>query len=371
MIMRIVKQQPLIGDPLQNTDVVPHSQITRSSFLDGLRGLAIAWVVLFHAYARWPNAVPFGYRFARVPVLAHGKVGVYLFFLISGFVIFMTLERSSGFTDFMRRRWLRLWPAMVTVTIFVYATAGLFMRPAGQPVIRDLLPGLTFVEPAAWEWLLGSHQGALEGSFWTLFVEMKFYVVVSALFFTIGGPSAIMVLIAVFLASLLSGHVPPITSSVYALADFLGSWHWGWFAAGALYFKAQTTRWLLIPAAALSLAAAYQVQPAVQVASLLVAVLFFIAQLSRHLQAFLSLRWLVFLGAVSYPLYLLHENMMVSMIGSVGRALPWLPDALMPILPISIVVFLGWIFATYIEPAVKYALRMCSFTLSPRRPHSP
>jgi peptidoglycan/LPS O-acetylase OafA/YrhL len=326
-------------------------------------------VVLFHAYARWPEIVPFGDRFTHVPVLAQGKVGVSLFFLISGYVIFMTLERSAGFVDFMRRRWLRLWPAMFAVSLFVFATAALFTRPAGEPVMRDLLPGLTFVEPAAWSWLLGSPQGVLEGSFWTLFVEMKFYIVVSALYFTVGARGAIAGLIGMFFAPYLVGRLPsPIPSAIYASANFLDSWYWGWFAAGALYFKAQPNSWKLTLAAfLLSLVAAYKMEPALQVAAVVVAVLFGAAQISHHLRRFLSQRWFVFLGAISYPLYLIHENMMVSMIGSVGRALPALPAVFVPVVPIAIVVFLGWVFATYIEPAVKHAVRTRSFTLAPAR----
>src|SRR3982750_4409760 len=115
---------------------------SRLQFLDGLRGVAISLVVLFHAFARWPDLV--GTRDATSSLFVEGRLGVQLFFLISGYVIFMSLERTSGVLDFLWRRWLRLFPAMLAVSVLVFVTAPLFNRPAGQPVLRDLLPGLTF-----------------------------------------------------------------------------------------------------------------------------------------------------------------------------------------------------------------------------------
>ena len=72
----------------------------RIEYLDGQRGLAILLVVLFHAYARWPERVPYHDAYANIPVFAYGWVGVELFFLVSGFVILMTLERCSSAGEF-------------------------------------------------------------------------------------------------------------------------------------------------------------------------------------------------------------------------------------------------------------------------------
>src|SRR5258707_5399491 len=133
----------------------------RVEYLDGLRGIAIGLVVLFHAYARWPEIVPFGNEFASVWLFSYGFLGVELFFLISGFVILMTLTKCANFSEFILRRWLRLFPAMLISSIFLMATASSFYeRPGGVPVVRALLPRLTFVSPDWWAWLLGSSQGA-------------------------------------------------------------------------------------------------------------------------------------------------------------------------------------------------------------------
>ena len=40
-----------------------------------------------------------------------------------------------------------------------------YERPAGIPTLRDLLPGLTFIEPYWWQLITGKPQGMLEGAF--------------------------------------------------------------------------------------------------------------------------------------------------------------------------------------------------------------
>ena len=329
----------------------------RNAALDGLRGIGIALVVMYHAYIRWPALVPFGDHFAKLPLVAQGRVGVVLLFLISGFVIFMTLDRSPSFLTFMRRRWLRLWPAMFAVTVLIYATAWMFDRPAGQPTLRDLLPGLSLIEPSAWAWLFGSQQGVLEGTFWTLFVEMKFYLVVGAVYFTLGERATFAVLIGMFLAPTVLGRFQTLMPGVLALSSILDSWFWGWFAAGALYSKAGRTPWLVLPAVALSLYSAHKMGPENSGVAYAVAILFAATQFSRHVQVFLSFRPFLFLGAISYPLYLVHENMVVSMIGTVGRLAPWMPYVLMPVLPIVIVGAIAWVVTKYVEPVVRNAVR--------------
>mgnify|MGYP003609638691 FL=1 len=127
----------------------------RIQYLDGLRGVAIILVVLFHAFARWPNLTPYGDEYAGFFITQYGWVGVELFFIISGFVIFMTLEKSSNIMVFMYKRWLRLFPAMLIASVFIYITAPFFYeRPAGQPTWLSLIPGLTFINPSIFKLIL-------------------------------------------------------------------------------------------------------------------------------------------------------------------------------------------------------------------------
>src|SRR3990172_280603 len=100
--------------------------IKRIKYLDGFRGLAIILVILYHSFARWPEIVPYGDQFSNFFLFHSGWIGVQLFFLISGFVILMTLDKSIGFKNFITKRWLRLFPAILIATILIYFSASFF-----------------------------------------------------------------------------------------------------------------------------------------------------------------------------------------------------------------------------------------------------
>jgi peptidoglycan/LPS O-acetylase OafA/YrhL len=91
--------------------------------LDVLRGLAALCVVVSHytSYsARYLSGAPFG---VLVPTI-YGFYAVLLFFMISGFVIYFTLERSRTWQDFAVSRVSRLYPAYWTALTLPRAPAG-------------------------------------------------------------------------------------------------------------------------------------------------------------------------------------------------------------------------------------------------------
>ena len=90
--------------------------------LDALRGIAAMAVVAYHYTTHYANQIghmtPLRFGFPA------GNYGVHLFFLISGFVIFMTLERTRNAMDFVVSRFSRLypayWAAMLVTGVVVY-----------------------------------------------------------------------------------------------------------------------------------------------------------------------------------------------------------------------------------------------------------
>lgn len=346
----------------------------RIEFLDGLRGIAILLVLAYHAYARWSDLYSFGQRFSHGTMVGFGWLGVHLFFLISGFVILMTLEKCRSFQEFILRRWLRLFPAMLMCSGIVFLTASLFPeRPGGIPMWRDVLPGLTFLEPAGWEWLTGTHQGLLEFAFWSLFVEMKFYVVFGLLYFLVGWKKAVGGLIALFALSAVTASFPMIVPGASLsfllwpgrLAEILSAQYFGWFAAGALYYRYFLTQKRLDMACAMGVAAASAAaiggSVGSHIAALGVGLLFTVSVLHPGMKTILGHPLLLFIGFISYPLYLLHENMMVAMIVKLGRAMSQLPATLIPILPICGVIGLAWVVARWLEPWTRAVIRrLCS-----------
>jgi peptidoglycan/LPS O-acetylase OafA/YrhL len=64
---------------------------------------------------------PYGTALADPPGVRFGEFGVQLFFVISGFVIAMTLERCKTPREFVVRRYARLGPAMLLSGMITFA----------------------------------------------------------------------------------------------------------------------------------------------------------------------------------------------------------------------------------------------------------
>ncbi len=339
-------------------------QSSRIAHIDGLRGVAILSVVLFHAYARWPGLVPTGDSLV-VPPLAQGWVGVQLFFIISGFVIFMTLERSRTLIEFALLRWRRLFPAMLVATALIVLTAPLLPeRPQGAVTAANAMVGLTFIGPSWWS-LLRLDLTPIEGAFWSLFVEVEFYAVAGLAWFLLGRKAALWALAVLFVASQIAASplLPPATPAhrlVLSVTDRLGAVYYAWFIGGALlYSYVRTSRRSLLWLAAGTLAVAVITQEpsgswlAARIALAAAAALFVSALIWPALQRALCNPFWQMLGFVSYPLYLIHENAIVALTIQLGRALPWLPPALLPAAPIAVVVAIAWLIARFAEPALR------------------
>src|SRR5438045_4879572 len=84
-----------------------------SASLDQLRGLALVLVLVSHAF----------YYTGRVH--GSGRVGVNLFFFISGILVFRSLSKDKGTSkwergaEFWKRRLIRLYPALLTYVVAV------------------------------------------------------------------------------------------------------------------------------------------------------------------------------------------------------------------------------------------------------------
>jgi peptidoglycan/LPS O-acetylase OafA/YrhL len=118
--------------------------------LDGLRGIAIAAVLLFHATG-WP---------------AGGGLGVTLFFVLSGFLITtLLLERDESMTMFWKRRARRLVPAL-----FAMLAAYLVITGDVAPTLVGATYGMN---------ILGAYGGDTGdiGHLWSLSIEEQFYLV--------------------------------------------------------------------------------------------------------------------------------------------------------------------------------------------------
>jgi peptidoglycan/LPS O-acetylase OafA/YrhL len=148
----------------------------RLDFLDALRGLAALAVFAQHAGL----ALSYRYRSFALSIFDLGNFGVMLFFLCSGFIIPVSLERQGSLQRFWVRRLLRLFPLYwfcIALALLLGSANGWSHFPAefaAQP-LAFVAANLTMLQT-----LFGFPH--LIGAAWTLMFELLFYIIVSAQF---------------------------------------------------------------------------------------------------------------------------------------------------------------------------------------------
>ncbi|MDO6413870.1 acyltransferase [Sphingomonas sp. BIUV-7] len=355
-----------------------HKGQERIGYLDGLRGIAILMTAAWHYLGPiYHMHLPYDRAFEWWPGVRYGWAGVNLFFLISGYVIFLTLERCTGFVDFALRRWVRLFPGMLVASLVIYACRlpmGDAM-PGGDPRPVDLLPGLTLTNPFYFHYFALPAR-SLDGAFWSLYVEALFYVVIGLMFFPLGWARSIAGLLLLYAFSLI---VTPIAIQLHLawaapaikLLYHAGLQNFGWFASGALFLKARvhSDKGLFWMAVAIGLCSACTtvlpggMEKSSRAALFAGLILFAAVQHVGLLQRALEAKWVLWLGFVSYPFYLMHSAIGVGLIARIGGALPGLPAILLPILVLGLMLALAWVVAAKIEPPIARLLRPATDTL--------
>lgn len=289
---------------------------TRIAEIDLLRFLAAMAVVLFHYAFRGYAADDLSVMDypALAPVAKYGFLGVHLFFMISGFVILMTAANGS-LKVFVASRVARLCPAFwacCTITFLTILAIGgdRFSASWLQYVVNMITLGRDSfgLKP-------------IDGVYWSLQVELRFYVLV-AIVLIVGKIHRAQSLLWLWLASATLVEVFPFIK----LHGFLVVDYAGYFIAGAAFFLVWASGFslergaLLVAAWGLTIFEALKALPDMEdhygaslnrwVVAAIVTVFFVLMLLIalRRTGVWGRLNWL-WLGAVTYPLYLVHENL--------------------------------------------------------------
>ncbi|MFC3991788.1 acyltransferase family protein [Actinoplanes siamensis] len=153
----------------------------RLATLDALRLIAALAVAAFHLTVSWRidgRNEPEYFLPHLTHVTVYGFLGVEVFFLISGFVIGMS-SWNRGLGEFFTSRVSRLYPAywiciLITATVVTLAPIAGGVPVAGTPGLREIAVNLTMLQEP-----LGV--GSIDTVYWTLFVELRFYLLFAAL----------------------------------------------------------------------------------------------------------------------------------------------------------------------------------------------
>lgn len=139
--------------------------------IDGLRAIAVLFVVAYHAFPKWFKA---------------GFIGVDIFFVISGFlistIILGNLERNSfSFIEFYSRRIRRIFPALTLVLIACFAFGWSTLVPSEYKQLgKHIAGGAGFIS----NFVLWNESGYFDSSantkpllhLWSLGIEEQFYI---------------------------------------------------------------------------------------------------------------------------------------------------------------------------------------------------
>lgn len=289
--------------------------------IDLFRFFAALIVCLFH-YLFW------GYSGFNMSILdfkevgnyfKYGYLGVDLFFIISGFVITLSIKNSS-LSRFFLSRIVRLYPAYwfcVTTTFIVILLYG---KPIFGTSFKQLLANMTMLHEIV-------NIKSIDGVYWTLLIEIKFYFIIGAYLMikqkfkkiTINSLVYVWLLITVLYAFFNQNFILIFIDSFLIL-----TWS-SYFIAGIILYQIHITKLrvkdilILIVCLVISIYQGIERIPFLESTTLSnfspliiasIIILFYVLMFNvsiGKLQTINSPK-LIKLGLLTYPLYLIHQN---------------------------------------------------------------
>jgi peptidoglycan/LPS O-acetylase OafA/YrhL len=336
--------------------------IQRVPALDLLRFMAASGVMLYHYVSHRPRddgSLPL-----MATVTQQGYLGVDVFFMISGFVILWSAHGRSG-AGFARARILRLYPefwlALLITTLTLYLLSG-----AGRHLdVLQLLGNATMIPQ-----YVGVQM--IDGVYWTLAVEIKFYVLV---FLLIVSRQIARLELALYgwLVLTAIAEIIDVGSIVRSAIIYPYGAH---FAAGGLFYLMYESGWTRARAAATALAlplcvfsslsqmdqfvdaARITMDMKIATAAVIGAAFACFAMLPR-LQ---SLRWpggIALIGGLTYPLYLTHNVGKAIFLQRVTAGPLWVRTIVAIAFSLTLAWLVMWLARRFITPALKRLLDAC------------
>lgn len=296
--------------------------------LTGIRGIAACWVVFFHigilgapaGGAAWP---------VRLPGVAQGWVGVDLFFILSGFILMhahMCDFAGSPFPAaprFYRARFLRVYPLSAVALILIALLVGVDQGFANAYAAQG--PGN--LSPAAFlktltlstRWMLPG-EGEWNEPVWSLSVEVLGYLAFPMLAFALCRISTAWVSAAIALGCLIGFLLylvqhGGVGANVIFGVDAIVRMAYEFGAGMALYrcrilapdFPPARANGLALAAAALTIAFLFVPRGEAAMPFLFCGLIFSLSyNAGGMVDRFLGSRIIVYLGRISFPLYLIH-----------------------------------------------------------------
>jgi peptidoglycan/LPS O-acetylase OafA/YrhL len=307
---------------------------TRITELDSLRGIAALAVVFFHYTTNYRDK--FSLDFSKIYDFEYGHYGVQLFFIISGFVIYMSLSKVKSVGEFVFKRFLRLFPTYWFSLSLTLLALFMFPIPNYQYSVKEILLNYTMF------------QGVIkirnvDGSYWSLLPELFFYILM-AFVIRFKFLTKINYVVFIWLGLILLSSIKPSFLDVFLNLRF-GMF----FIAGIMFYQIKFHKDTFVEhfVIALSLISVYVVRKDLEyfLFATLIFSLFYLFVYGKL--NFLNQKVLLFLGFISYPLYLIHQAFGYVIIYNLKNN--GVNEIVAILLALFSSIFIAWIIAKYVE----------------------
>lgn len=354
----------------------------RLSALDGLRGVAILLVMGFHYFYHLESfyykstLYPYGETFSNVVIFKYGYMGVELFFIISGFVIALTLESSKSLSDFAIRRFVRIWPALIVSATLTFCLLNWSDAPFAltrRQFWPNFLPSLTLTPTSLWSGLFPKVD-FVTGVYWSLVVEIRFYMIALILYWMFArqnlARNLVIFTVAIYVVRALLRRWLPGYNGVYDalfVPDYMP-----WFAAGAVFYELYKER-LAKGAALVMLAVTYALIARISTNYIIIdrhpivassfalaflVMFWFLATRPASMSIF-EARPLVWIGECSYSIYLYHYAVGMVLISQISKTIGLVPQLLLVAAISLLVLVVGRIsYATVENPSRRWLTKL-------------
>jgi peptidoglycan/LPS O-acetylase OafA/YrhL len=331
--------------------------------IDLLRFISAVLVVLFHYtyvgsildFAPAPRMDAFG-EYGRYMYL-----GINFFFIISGFVILLSAEDGKP-RQFVVSRFVRLFPAYWLCVCLTAGAAVLFNQPAFQVSWAHFFVNLTMLQN-------GFDVPLVDGVYWTLWIELKFYALVLIMVWLRWVRFLPWFCALVLVGSIIGLETPLALNVEHFVAGFP---HWaGYFACGCVLYllKTRGCNWgygVLVLLSVIFCVRQNQVftelmigwynaefNPWVSVLGTL-AFYAFLALVALRKTGLIRNPRFYYLGVLTYPLYLVHENIGFMMFNAWHELLPgWL----LVTGTVLLMLVLAWLIHRWVEKPLQRVLK--------------
>jgi peptidoglycan/LPS O-acetylase OafA/YrhL len=308
--------------------------------LDSLRGIAALAVVFYHYTTRFDAKFQTTVITDRIS-FPYGHYGVELFFIISGFVIFMTVKNEMKPQIFLKKRAARLFPVFWLSMLFTTLMVTILEMDALKVNFQEFIINLSML-PSAF------NVKSVDGVYWTLKIEWFFYFTI--LFLLILRRLDKINYISLFLIVSIV-----VISVFYKVHPYF--YYTLLFISGVNFYhiwknQARIINHVMILSLILVSVISGKLELII-VSCLLVVTMYLLV---NNKLKFLKIKPLLFFGKISYVLYLIHQNFGHSLqIRFIEQGYNNL--VILILLPFSLSVFFSWLITYYFEIPVARKLR--------------